>query len=324
MTAILRNPVFVKECRLFRRRWWLWMGLGLVAWIPITLMTRSPESVLEALGLLPATAFLTPWQAQVFYSLGMMFRADLLIGFFLVYRAAALLHRPGVREELAVTLLTAREIAVGKGLLPMLLLAALNLGAMAFIYGDLLRNPEFVVVWPPDDGYETFRNSMRTGPTFVYDDEGNLMDWPTRAIDVPTTATAAATPTAAAPVFRFHAAWPIFFFAVLEDLLYAALLVLVAMREYPFRRDPLVATFRAVGWMALAGVGILACSWAYMLVIWLAPWSFNRTMAFNPGLDMLMGNAVWFALVLPFEAFLVWRHGRAVLRRMKAWLADEA
>ncbi|MDK2971081.1 MAG: hypothetical protein PWP23_836 [Candidatus Sumerlaeota bacterium] len=323
------NPVLQRETRRFRRRWWAWVLLVLVAWVPLTLLLRSSPGVLASMGLTPPTTFLTTTQAIVFDMLGMVFRPDLIVGFFLVYRAALMLQKPGARDEHAVTPLTPRQIVIGKAAVPFLVLFFLNLFALWVIYGPMVMDPVFQVairtdgrLTAPDEPDSPFNVPL------VYDEDGNLVYdlQPRESIRSGDASPPAGenqgrskTPSA----FSFNGALPIIFFAVIEDFLYAALIVLIALREYLFRRDPLVATFRALGWMVLAGTGIVACSWAYMLLVLVLPTEWNFALMRSPGLDLLAGNAVWFALVLPFETWLIRRHWLTVTGRMNAWLSAE-
>lgn len=111
---------------------------------------------------------------------------------------------------------------------------------------------------------------------------------------------------------RLHVAYVVMPVAMVEDMLFASVCVLVALEQFLAHADAFTATFRALGWLLLVCVGIAVCQWSWEVAVYFAPLSFFEFLVFNPAEAFLLGNAAWFALALPLELAII----RATLGRL--------
>lgn len=320
MKRHLGNPLLVMEWRRFRRRAWGWTVLILAVWVPPTLMFRtSMGTTFMPLGMLAGLIFTTVL---------MMFRPDILIGFFLVYRGRQSPAWRYSRTELAATLLSPLEILTGKAALPVLALLVLNGAGSLAVYGEFVLNRDYTMeLRIGEDGIGQVKNEDLFPSLPVNEPFSQRMEFDepsTATIHFPASSRPPAPQTGEAPeakgfVLRISSAWLIAPFALLEDFLYALVVILIAMREFLFRENALAATFRAFGRMALVGLGIAVCGLVPMATLFL-PWSWQRMLFGSPGLALLAENAIWFACVLPFEIVIIRRTYKYLKRRLPEWL----
>lgn len=118
----------------------------------------------------------------------------------------------------------------------------------------------------------------------------------------------------------FHAGVPIIVFALVEDLLFGIVAVMIAARVFLLETDVLKASLRAAVRLFLIGALVYACNFAWSLILLVLPVEWQWWLLTEPGRFMLASNAVWFATIIPAElmviAFLWWR----TTRRLTAWL----
>ncbi len=308
------NPILRREWIRFLRRWPVWMALIVLVWASLTWVTRRA---------FPAATFgMGFWQIAILDTLNMLVRADLVIAFFMVCRSAGETKWHRLREDLAVRFLTPAEIVAGKVAVPLAVLMALNVLGWWISYGALVRDPTFHTVAtvpflppkpvPPADAADTESFFHEFG--FEDAEEGVPVSQPYRA------ARPAPPPNGRQVVVS--SALPVAVLGLLEDFLYSALVVLIAMRAYLFRRDALHATFAGLGRVALVGIPIAAAGWAWTGASMLLPDRVLFRFAMNPSLDLLTGNAVWFGIVVPLEIWLIRRFWRALVAETGAWLSD--
>lgn len=112
--------------------------------------------------------------------------------------------------------------------------------------------------------------------------------------------------------------------ATVEDLLYAAVMVLVAFRQYMVEGDGVVATFKALAWAVGYGLAITACAFMGMplgelIVDLLHPGGYMALLR-QPGGVYIADNVGFFLVILPFEAAACWYLARSARRRVGAWL----
>lgn len=122
---------------------------------------------------------------------------------------------------------------------------------------------------------------------------------------------------------RVHLAYVVMPFAMLEDMLFATLAVLVALEQSLLRRDPFLATGAAIWRLLLVGLGIAVCQWAWELVVLLGPLEFVEYLVYNPGAGFLLGNATWFGLVYPLETTVIVLTWRRLSRQLDSLLDRE-
>lgn len=111
---------------------------------------------------------------------------------------------------------------------------------------------------------------------------------------------------------RWHLAYAIMPLALLEDMLFGVVAVLVALEQYLLRRDALGATIHTFLRLMMVCAGIAVCQWVWELAVLLGPIELVQYLVFNPRASFVIGNGVWFALVLPFEWVVI----RLTLRRI--------
>jgi hypothetical protein len=108
-------------------------------------------------------------------------------------------------------------------------------------------------------------------------------------------------------------------FAMVEDFLYAALVVAIALREYLLREDALLSTFRAAGQVILIGLGIHLFAWLPVLI----PWQILTKVAPTLAQQDFVLNMLFFAVALPYEVFAFRLYYRSLRKRLPVWLAEE-
>ncbi len=324
--SLADNPILNRERRLFTRYWWAWLALIVVVWVPLSYLTRV---IFDG-----STVKMSLWQAALVQSLQLVVRPDLLIAFFLVYRATCHQRWKGMRDEIAVTLLTPLQLVVGKAFVPVVLLVVLNAFASFFAYYSILSDPTYLIsipnpfaktiVIPPDDSTPLDYNWVdQETPSVVTFDDGStasisLLQTQTTMQRQPPT-----LPLTQRSTFNFPAAIPVTLLAIIEDFFYAILVVTIALSEYLFHPQPWIATLRAIGKLFLAGLGIVACGWVWGVALLILPFESIQVFLRNPALDMLVGNGIWFLLVLPYEIFLIVFLFRRIRKRLTVWLAEE-
>lgn len=129
------NPLLTRERRRWRRRGWFWLPLVLLAWVPMSLLVRTPDAAM----MVGVVSF---WQSAALSTLQTVMRPDIVLGLFLAYLAV---HNAGwheLRHHLGTTLLRPAQVIVGKAAVPVLLLAALHILGAGFYYGHLVLDPE--------------------------------------------------------------------------------------------------------------------------------------------------------------------------------------
>lgn len=322
------NPVLMREWRRFRRYWWGWALLAVAGWVPLMYFVREQST--------PLGFPMVWWQQLLLIALGTVLRPDVLLGFFLVYRAANEKNWTSMRGDLAATLLSPRQIVLGKAFVPVLVLFVLNAGAGLYYYGQLLFDPlTQLPVTRPGSGAAQVVSVTESGDGLVVTTEeefkailGFLDDGGT-TFTFPAAPGAGATPPwrrtapAAQDVILIPMAIPVAIFALAEDFFFAVLVVLIAMREYLFRQNALTATFLGLGRVMLAGLPIVGCYFAPLLVTMWLPLDWQTRLMFSPPLDFLFSNAIWFALVLPVEFLLIRWVYSGIRAKMNEWLAEE-
>ncbi|MEQ8822364.1 MAG: hypothetical protein RLY93_19180 [Sumerlaeia bacterium] len=135
------NPVLAREGRMLRRGWLQWLLIVAGVWLPVALLTRVFLYTLTG----GAMAGLPLVLLMVVDTLGLVFRPDIFLGFFVVYRMAANEGWEQMREPLALTFLGERQIAVSKFAVPFALLAGLNLLAAPFYYWQFFATEQYFV-----------------------------------------------------------------------------------------------------------------------------------------------------------------------------------
>jgi len=230
------------------------------------------------------------WQSIATYTLILMYRPDLLFAFVIVAAMASETRWWQSREEFAVTTLSGRELAFGMAIGPLILLALLHIAMAPVAYRTLLTDStyEFLVYWQA----------------------GASIDW--------------FPPTQPGQGILLNAAWLVIPFAILEDIFYAALALLVAMNQFLLRRDTWRAAFWAFLQMTIVSAGIAACSFVYYAVTWAISDEFFVRLMMTPPLDFLVGNASWFGSVLPYQLLLIWYFWRRLARRLDGEFLDPA
>jgi len=112
-------------------------------------------------------------------------------------------------------------------------------------------------------------------------------------------------------------------FAAAEDILYAAMVTTIVLREFLYGRDLLLTSLRAIAKVSVAGFVIYCIAHVWDVVLALMPWPALRWLIYNPAAELLIGNAVWFAMALPFEWWLIRRYLRRMEALMPRWMEHE-
>jgi hypothetical protein len=116
---------------------------------------------------------------------------------------------------------------------------------------------------------------------------------------------------------------PIALLAWVEDVLYATIVVLVGLRAFLFGRHALLAAFRGFGLVIALGLGVALASLAFDVITTFLPMRALIWLIQTEARVILVGNAVFFALVLPYELLAIALLRRALVRDTEAWLARE-
>ncbi len=111
--------------------------------------------------------------------------------------------------------------------------------------------------------------------------------------------------------------------AFIEDLFFATVIVLIALRAYLFQPDAMQATLGAIVRLFLFGLAVCLCSWAWPLILNFLPIPWIGWMLTDFGRFLLLGNLVWFALILPLETILVALLWWKLTRKLSRWLQRE-
>lgn len=306
---VSRHPVAWREWCLLRRHWWAWLLLVTFGWFPLNWFMRE---VHHGGGVF---ALMNPWQAFALSSLALLLRPDVLLAFFLAYRASADAEWYLSRPELSLTRLSPREIAFGKLLVPALLLLLLHLVSAPLNYHRLFQEPDLDLRVHFSDGFEIDWNPHVTQPPTGF--------FPPGGLPMPVADDEDEDEEAVGGVL-ISVGWVVLFPAILEDWLYSLLILLIVAGQCFFRRNTFAATFGALWRIALVGVGIFVCQALYTGLMYVIPIEWLLRLEASPSLGFLLGNALWFSTVLPYEGILIFILWRRFRRRMAEWLYGDS
>jgi hypothetical protein len=119
---------------------------------------------------------------------------------------------------------------------------------------------------------------------------------------------------------------PVMLLAFVEDVLFATVVVLIAMHSYILDHDPLRATLRALAWLFLFGLAVALCNFAWPLISFYVPILPERVfiwMIMDFSRTMLLGNIVWFGTILPLECIIIVILWMRLKRNLARWLKLE-
>ncbi len=113
---------------------------------------------------------------------------------------------------------------------------------------------------------------------------------------------------------------PIMGLAFLEDVLFAAVVVLIALRCYLLGTDPFHATLQAMARLLLFGLLVCLCSWAWPLAFNLMPLDWSMWLILDPRRFLIASNLVWFSMILPMEIAVIILVSWRLRIRLTRWL----
>jgi hypothetical protein len=116
---------------------------------------------------------------------------------------------------------------------------------------------------------------------------------------------------------------PIMGLAFAEDVLFATVVVLIALRCFLLGTDPFHATLQAIARLLVFGLLVCLCSWAWPLIYNLMPFDWSMWLIIDLRRFLITSNLAWFSMILPMEiaviVFVSWR----LRKRLNRWLRME-
>jgi len=204
--------------------------------------------------------------ADLVHYFALVVRPDLFLSVFFALKIVKTFNNRAELESLALTGLSPREIVLSLLAPYALMMIIFQIAAGPFSYYDMLSSPNYIITFDP----------ANIGLDFLSQD-----------------------------MITLNSVYPVIFFAVIEDILYATICLSVMTFMYLQFRN--LVTSLALSFLVIAMTmypSLKSGNITDFILIHMYP-DLLRFLMFNPEYSILFSNAVFFTLMLPVEFFIL-------------------